>query len=119
MGIPSYDSHNGAMMEHEGGASILDFIVRDGRRQSIFRSYVSPYLDRPNLTVLSDALVTKVTFDGDRATGVQFTHGGPMHTVSAAGEVILSLGAIHSPKVLMQSGVGARRTDKVRHSGRR
>jgi choline dehydrogenase len=107
LGIPSYASHNGAMMERGGGASILDFIVRDGRRQSMFRSYVAPYLDRPNLTVLTEALVTKVVFDGDRATGVQFTHGGTLHTVSAGSEVILSLGAIHTPKVLMQSGVGA------------
>jgi choline dehydrogenase len=95
------------MMERDRGASIFDVIVRDGRRQSIFRSYVAPYLDRPNLTVLTNALVTKVTFDGDRATGVQFTHGGAMHTVSAGSEVILSLGAIHTPKVLMQSGIGA------------
>ena len=107
IGIPSYASHNGTMMEREGGASILDLIVRDGRRQSMFRSYVAPYLHRPNLTVLTDALVTKVTFDANRATGVQFSHGGAMHTVSAGSEVILSLGAIHTPKVLMQSGVGA------------
>jgi choline dehydrogenase len=69
MGIPSYASHNGEMMEGDGGASVLDFIVRDGRRQSMFRSYVAPYLDRPNLTVVTEALVTKVSFDGDRATG--------------------------------------------------
>ncbi len=107
IGIPGYPSHNGVMMERDGGASILNLILRDGRRQSIFRSYVAPYLDRPNLTVLADALVTNVTFDGNRATGVQFTHGGTLHTVSAGGEVILSAGGIHSPKLLMQSGVGA------------
>ena len=50
----------------------------------MFRSYVSPYLDRPNLTVLTDALVTRVTFDGNRATGVEFIHGGQAHRVRAA-----------------------------------
>lgn len=107
VGIPSYDSHNGAMMEGDGGASLLEMNVRDGRRQSIFRSYVAPYLDRPNLTLLTDALVTRVTFDNYRATGIQFVHGGTVHTASASGEVILSLGAVHTPKVLMQSGLGA------------
>jgi choline dehydrogenase-like flavoprotein len=57
VGIPTFESNNGRMMEGEGGASILDMLVRDGRRQSIFRAYTFPYMDRPNLTVLSYALV--------------------------------------------------------------
>jgi choline dehydrogenase len=46
------------MMEGEGGGSIIDVRARDGYRQSVFRSYVFPYMDRPNLTVLTGALVT-------------------------------------------------------------
>jgi len=57
------------MMEASGGASITDVRARDGKRQSVFRAYVFPYMDRPNLTVLSEALVTQVIFDGKRATG--------------------------------------------------
>jgi choline dehydrogenase len=94
------------MMEGQGGASITDVRARDGYRQSVFRSYVFPYLDKPNLTVLTGALVTRVTFDHNLATGVEFAHDGKMQRVAAGSEVVLSLGAIHTPKVLMQSGIG-------------
>jgi choline dehydrogenase len=106
VGIPIFASHNGRMMEGEGGASIIDVRVRDGKRQSIFRAYTFPDMDRPNLTVLSHALVTRVTFEGKRATGVECIYDGTTHRVGAGLEVVLSLGAIHTPKVLMQSGVG-------------
>jgi choline dehydrogenase len=106
VGIPVYNSNNGAMMEGAGGAAIFDCRVRNGRRQSIFRSYVHPVLGRPNLTVLDDALVTRVVLDGNRATGVTIDHEGVTRTVDAGSEVILSLGAINTPKVLMQSGIG-------------
>src|SRR5499433_4316546 len=47
VGIPTFENHNGRMMEGAGGASILDLIVCDGKRQSVFQSYVFPYMDRP------------------------------------------------------------------------
>src|SRR5262249_26449915 len=72
----------------------------------VFRGYVYPLMDRPNLTVLSQALVTRLTFAGRQATGVEFLRDGALHRVTAAREVILSLGAIHTPKLLMQSGIG-------------
>jgi choline dehydrogenase len=93
-------------MEGDGGASIIDLIVRDGKRQSIFRSFTFPYMDRPNLTVLTHAMVTRLTFDDKRATGVELFYGGKMHRIRAGLETVLSLGAIHTPKVLMQSGIG-------------
>jgi choline dehydrogenase len=114
VGIPTFENQNGRMMEGEGGASILDVRVRDGYRQSVFRSYVFPYLDRPNLTVLTGALVTRLTFDHTGVTGVEFSQNGQIHRVGAGSEVVLSLGAIHTPKVLMQSGVGEQ-TDLQRH----
>ena len=114
-GVPTYNSHNGVMMEREGGASIVDLRARDGRRQSVFASYVRPLLDRPNITVLTDAMVTRVTFSGNTATGIEFTHGGSTHSVGAAYEVIVSLGAINTPKLLMQSGVGD--VDELRRFG--
>jgi choline dehydrogenase len=107
VGIPTFENQNGRMMEGDGGASIIDVRARNGYRQSVFRSYVFPYMDRPNLTVLTGALVTRVTFERNRATGVQFSHQGTVHRVRAESEVVLSLGAIHTPKVLMQSGIGA------------
>src|ERR1700736_1128182 len=109
VGIPTFENQNGRMMEGPGGASILDVRVRDGCRQSVFRSYVFPYMDRPNLTVLTGALVTRLTFDRyerNRVTGVEFSHHDKIHRVGAGSEVVLSLGAIHTPKVLMQSGIG-------------
>jgi choline dehydrogenase len=114
VGIPTFENQNGRMMEGEGGASIFDVRVRDGYRQSVFRSYVFPYMNRPNLTVLTGALVTRVTFDHTRATGVEFSHDGQIHRVGAGSEVVLSLGAIHTPKVLMQSGIGDQ-TELQRH----
>ena len=106
VGIPIFESHNGRMMEGEGGASISDVRVRDGKRQSVFRSYTIPYMDRPNLTVLTHALVTRLTFEGKRATGVELLYDGKIHRIGAGLEVVLSLGAIHTPKLLMQSGIG-------------
>jgi choline dehydrogenase len=63
-------------------------------------------MDRPNLTVLTAALVTRVTLEGKRATGVEIAYDGKSVRIGAGAEVVLSLGAIHTPKVLMQSGIG-------------
>jgi len=106
LGIPIFENQNGRIMEADGGASVADMRIRDGKRQSVFRSYVFPYMDRPNLTVLPHALVTRLTFEGKRATGVQISYEGGIRRIRAGREVILSLGAIHTPKVLMQSGIG-------------
>src|SRR6185312_14168418 len=115
VGIPSFDSNNGRMMEGDGGASICDVRVRNGLRQSAFRSYVAPYLERPNLTVLPHALITRLTLRGNRVTGVEFHHRGKTRRVRAGSEVIVSLGAIHTPKLLMQSGIGD--ADELRRFG--
>jgi choline dehydrogenase len=106
IGIPTFENQNGRMMEGEGGASILDLRARNGKRQSVFRSYVFPHMDRPNLTVLTHALVTRLTFEGKRATGIEISHNGSTYRIRAGLEIVLSLGAIHTPKVLMQSGIG-------------
>jgi choline dehydrogenase len=106
IGIPTFDSPNGRMMETTGGASITDIRVRNGKRESVFRSYIYPYMDRPNLTVLTDALVTRVTIVESRATGVEIFYRGEQHAIGADMEVVMSLGAVHTPKVLMYSGVG-------------
>ncbi|WP_437528527.1 GMC family oxidoreductase N-terminal domain-containing protein [Sorangium sp. So ce726] len=106
VGIPTFADHNGVMMEGEGGAALMNVLLRDGQRVSIYRSYVHPYLDRPNLTVLTHALVTRVIFEGKRAIAVEVLFDGKVHRVGAGREIVLSLGAINTPKVLMQSGVG-------------
>src|SRR3981189_2828111 len=106
VGIPTFQSQNGLMMEGEGRASIMDLRVRDGMRQSIFRSYAFPYMDRPNLTVLCHALVTRLVMSGKQASGVEIVHDGKVQRIAAGVEVVLSLGAMHTPKVLMLSGIG-------------
>ncbi|ADV83598.1 GMC family oxidoreductase [Terriglobus saanensis] len=106
VGIPVFDSPNGIMVEGAGGSSIVDTRIRNGKRLSIFRTYIFPYMDRPNLTVLPNTLVSKVLFEGKRATGVEVVHEGKTIRIGAGHEVILSLGAFNTPKVLMQSGVG-------------
>jgi len=106
VGIPTFQSPNGLMMEGIGGASIADLRVRDGMRQSVFRSYAFPYMDRPNLTVLCHALVTRLIMSGKQASGVEMVRDGKVQRIAAGVEVILSLGAMHTPKVLMLSGIG-------------
>src|SRR5215469_1293769 len=106
VGLPIFENQNGRMMEADGGASVPDMRIRDGKRQSIFRSYVFPYMDRQNLTVLPHALVTSLTFVSKRVTGVEIFWHGRTHRIRARREVIMSLGAMNTPKVLMQSGIG-------------
>ena len=105
-GIPTFDDQNGALMEGEGGAAIANVRIRDGRRLSVFRTYAYPLMDRPNLTVLTGALVTRVLFDGRRAVALEILHQGRSRRIAAGSEIVLSLGAINTPKLLMQSGVG-------------
>jgi choline dehydrogenase len=81
--------------------------TRGGRfRASTARSYLRPAMKRPNLQVVTGALVHRVVFEGKRATGVEFSRGGATVRANAAGEVILSAGAIGSPHILQLSGVG-------------
>ncbi|GGY97442.1 GMC family oxidoreductase [Pseudoduganella plicata] len=106
LGVPTFDSPNGAMMEGDGGAAINDLRIRDGKRLSVFRSYTYPRMAQPNLTVITGALVSKLTFDGNRVAGVDVILDGQPVRFHAAREVVLSLGAVNTPKVLMQSGIG-------------
>ncbi len=82
--------------------------TRGGRfRASTARSYLRPAMKRPNLQVVTGALVHRVLFEGKRAVGVAFSRGGgAIEQADAAGEVILSAGAIGSPHILQLSGIG-------------
>jgi choline dehydrogenase len=87
------------------GFGPFDRNVHRGRRWSAAKAYLRPVMKRDNLDVVTGALVTRVRFSGDRATGVDYRHGRTTHTVDA-GEVILCGGAINSPQLLQLSGVG-------------
>jgi choline dehydrogenase len=84
--------------------------TRGGRRRaSAARTYLHPALKRPNLQLVTHALVHRIVFDGNRAIGVEFSRGGPggaVERASARRKVILSAGAIGSPHLLQLSGVG-------------
>jgi choline dehydrogenase len=115
VGVPIFDSTNGEMMESSGGASITELRIRDGKRESVFGSYVRPLLARPYLTVITDALVTRLILDGKRVRGVEAVIDGQRRQFMAYCETVLSLGAINTPKILMQSGIGPE--DELRSHG--
>ncbi|NYZ61943.1 GMC family oxidoreductase [Luteimonas deserti] len=106
IGLPVFASPNGAMMEGRGGVAIEDLIVRDGRRASMYRAYVWPKRHQANLTVRTHAQVHRLVFDGRAVTGVEAIVDGRRETFLADREVVLSMGAINTPRVLMQSGIG-------------
>ncbi len=106
LGLPTFDSPNGPMMEGRGGAAINDLIVKDGHRFSIYRAYVHPRLKQLNLTVLTQTMVSKLIFDGASVVGVEAFQDSKRYLFMADREVVLPLGAINTPKVLMQSGIG-------------
>ncbi|MGW6735350.1 choline dehydrogenase [Streptomyces sp. NPDC055013] len=88
------------------GFAKFDRNVHRGRRMSASKAYLKPAMDRPNLTVMTRTLVTRVLFEGNRAVGVECRRGrGPLKQVRAK-EVILCGGAINSPQLLQLSGVG-------------
>ncbi len=106
LGIPSFAGENARLMESPGGATLSDFTLKGGRRRSIFRSYTYPAMRGKNLTVLTGTLVTRLIFEGARVTGVELLRGGKAVRVTAGKEVVLSLGAFQTPRLLMQSGIG-------------
>lgn len=115
LGIPKFESPNGEMMEGRGGAAVTELIIKNGRRSSIFRSYIYPRLTLPNLSVLTHATVGKLIFEGTSVLGVEVIQGATSRRYYASQEVILSLGAINTPKALLQSGIGPE--DELRHHG--
>ncbi len=88
------------------GAFLMYVTQKDGKRSSAAQAFLDPAKSRPNLTVITGALVDKVVIENGRATGVEYRQNGALRTVSARREVILSAGALQSPAVLMRSGIG-------------
>ncbi len=103
LGWSRNDDSNGASQE---GFGAPQFTIRDGKRHSTAVGYLHPVMSRPNLTVWTETLATRVLFEGTRAVGVTSLKDGSEQQVRAHKEVILSGGAINSPQLLMLSGVG-------------
>jgi len=102
-GYPHTADVNGAQQE---GFGRMDMTVGEGRRCSAANAYLRPAMGRPNLTVKTHALATRIVFDGRRITGLEYRQGGRSHLARAGAELILSGGPINSPQLLKLSGVG-------------
>jgi choline dehydrogenase len=106
LGLPVLDDLNGAREEGAGGFALMNQIIREGRRQSMARSYLYPVLARRNVTLLVNTQVDRLTFAGNRTTGVEIGSGPQARRIQAKAEVILCSGGINTPKLLMLSGIG-------------
>jgi choline dehydrogenase len=103
MGYDYNPDFNGTQQEGTGSYQLT---VKDGKRHSAAAAFLLPILQRPNLTTMTGALVTRLLFEGTRAVGVEYLQEGTLYQVRVNHEVILSAGAFDSPKLLMLSGIG-------------
>jgi len=101
-GYERNDDFNGS---RQRGFGFYQVTQKNGRRCSTAVGYLRPVKERENLTIVTGALVEKILFEGDRASGIQYLRRGSRKKASG-GHVILSAGAINSPHVLMLSGIG-------------
>ena len=103
LGYPPTEDFNGPNMEGVGWHHIN---VVDGKRFAAYRAYLEPALGRPNLTFTTNALTSRLIIEDGRCTGVEYIKNGRTHKARASGEVIVSGGAIETPKLLLLSGIG-------------
>lgn len=105
LGIPFNPDFNGAVQD---GLGYYQLTQLDAQRSSTATGFLAPARQRPNLTVLMQSQVLRVLVEGRRAVGVELVSGSSRtpRSVRASREVIVSSGAIGSPKLLMQSGIG-------------
>ena len=118
-GIPRGDYNGKDRLNPAGVSSAHQANTRKGKRSSTYHAYLEGEAEaRPNLTIITGALVTRVVLEDDglgngaalTATGIEYRDAaGASHTLHATREVILSAGAIGSPQLLMLSGIGPRR----------
>ena len=111
-GLPYTRDFNGASQE---GVGTYQVTQKRGRRWSAADAFVYPVRGRANLTLRAHAYATKVSVEGGRAVGVEFRSRGRVHQARAEREVIVSGGAINSPKLLLLSGIGP--ADRLRRLG--
>lgn len=102
-GFPLNDDFNG---ERQEGFGVYDFNIRAGRRVTTAKAFLRPALRRRNLTVVTDALATRVLIEDGRAMGVEYMRHGETRRVLASRETVLAAGSFNSPKLLMLSGIG-------------
>jgi 4-pyridoxate dehydrogenase len=111
-GFPVTDDFNGRSAE---GFGRIQFTIHRGRRHSAAVAYLRPALKRANLRLEVKAHVTKVLFNGTRATGIEYVRAGNVRRAYASSEILLSGGAFNTPQLLMLSGIGP--ADHLREMG--
>jgi choline dehydrogenase len=104
VGLPPNDDFNGTMQEGVGLAQVTQ---RRGIRDSTADAYLRPALNRPNLSVVTGALVQRIIFEDKRAVGVAYKQQEREVQVRASREVLVCAGAVNSPQLLLLSGIGA------------
>ncbi|TPM95196.1 GMC family oxidoreductase N-terminal domain-containing protein [Mesorhizobium sp. B2-1-3A] len=102
-GLPLNPDFNGAAQE---GVGTYQISTRNGRRMSAARAFLRPAMKRANVRVETNALATRILFEGKRAVGVEYLQNGQTKTARAGREVILSAGSINSPQLMQLSGIG-------------
>lgn len=115
IGVPTFAAQNGSLEESTSGGAITSVRIRNGRRLNIAADYLYPMMDQPNFTVLTRAYVTRLLMANGAVTGVEFDWEDKRYQIGASCEVILSAGAINTPKILMLSGIGDR--DELQRHG--
>ena len=103
MGIPKTEDFNRGDNE---GSAYFEVNQKRGLRWSAARGFLDPVKHRPNLTILTQAEVEKLVFDGNRVSGLRFRKDGTIHEVKAGKRVVLAAGAVASPKIMLLSGIG-------------
>lgn len=104
-GLPENTDFNG---QSPLGLGIYNVTQKNGERFSSYNAFVEPVQDRKNLTILTHTEVFALNIDGQRVTGVQIEQQGRQSTLKCKRDVILSAGAIASPRILLASGIGNR-----------
>ncbi len=103
LGLPFIPDFNGATQD---GVGYYDVTQKKARRESAATAYLRPAKNRRNLTIHTHALATKVIVENGRAVGVEYLHEGKSASARADREVVLSGGAVNSPRLLLLSGIG-------------
>ena len=101
--MPLNQDFNGAAQE---GVGIYQLNTRNGRRMSAARAFLRPAMKRANVRVETNALATRILFEGQRAVGIEYVQNGRTMTARAGREVILSGGSVNTPQLLQLSGIG-------------
>jgi choline dehydrogenase len=102
-GIPKVEDFNRGDNE---GCAFFEVNQRRGVRWNATKGFLRPAMNRPNLTVMTDALVKRVRLDGKRALGIECLRGREEAFAEARVETVLAAGAIGSPQILQLSGIG-------------